>query len=202
MKLNANEDGEPILKFYAIHQTQFVPEKEKPDTYQYKRQVGFAKCWHGHIESIVTHNEPLDARKCGIATVLTELCMVDPKINQRGKENLAEKQLEILERTGKSELRISGTLPESVLEDCKEIVRLKMSARPMDGAFAYFSAAKNLGFDKLIVAYGTKRFAIYDTPIASQNYDAKTGHIGSCCENRVCTGAWNSFWIFCKMKKI
>ena len=201
MKLNENEGGKLVYKFYAIHQANFEREIEKSDTHKYKRQIGFAKCLHGYIESIHTNDKPLDARKCGIATVLTQLCLMDPKINRKGSGNMGERQLQILEDKGELELRIPETLPESVLEDCKEIVSLRMSARPMEGAFAYFSAAKNLDFEKLIVTYGINIFAIYDTQTASRNYDAKTGYIGSCCENRICTRAFSAFWIFCKVKR-
>ena len=150
----------------------------------YIGQVAVAHCRHGNIDFVkVSSKRNHDARQCGIATVLTELCLLDPDIHERGERNAAYK-----------------TLRKYQMEtNCIQMVELQMSARPLSGAHAYFSAAINTGFNKLIVVWwGFRRQSIYDTVVAKQNYDAKTGYIEPCCQNEDRCKAEDAHWIFCK----
>ena len=77
-----------------------------------------------------------------------------------------------------------------------------MAAYPKDGAYAYFSAARNTCFTKLgVVWWNLQKLSIYDTGIAKDNYDKRTGNIGPCGENADVCGAFDAQWIFCKPKK-
>ena len=49
---------------------------------QFENQIGFAMCSNGWIDKVRVKSEPdLDARNCGIGTVFTTLCMIDPELH-------------------------------------------------------------------------------------------------------------------------
>ena len=61
---------------------------------RYHDQIGYATCLHGWIDmvSVVPY-----AQNCGIATVLTELCLIDPDINKNIEGNQAIKEISSLD---------------------------------------------------------------------------------------------------------
>ena len=88
---------------------------------------------------------------------------------------------------------------EIVQENCRKLVGLEMGASPLEGAHAYFSAAINTGFNKLIVIWSSfQNIAIYDTVVAKNHYDGKTGVIKPCESNENRCIAKDAYWIFCK----
>ena len=195
MKMLSNDQSS--IRCFAIHGTAHFTKKPRISgdilgrqfsgqrfLEDYIGQVAVAHCRHGHIDLVkVSSKRNHDARQCGIATVLTELCLLDPDIHQRGEGNSAYKMLQKYQTE----------------TNCIQMVELQMSARPLSGAHAYFSAAINTGFNKLIVVWwGFRRQSVYDTVVAKQNYDAKTGYIEPCCQNEDICRAEDAFWIFCK----
>ena len=198
--MNISTHDRLSFRFFAIHGTSHFTKKPRTKNWgvdilgrrfsgqrfleDYIGQIAVAHCRHGHIDFVkVSSKRNHDARQCGIATVLTELCLLDPDIHERGEGNSAYKMLQKYQTE----------------TNCIQMVGLQMSARPLSGAHAYFSAAINTGFNKLIVVWwGFRRQSIYDTVVAKQNYDAKTGYIEPCCQNEDICRAEDAFWIFCK----
>ena len=133
--------------------------------------------------------QPRDARQCGIATVLTELCLLDPDIYEKGEKNRAYRLLRNHDVTTMS---------------CGQAVSLQMGADPKSGAYAYFSAASRTGYNKLVVNWPNSDYAqiaIYDTDHAKQAYNVETGIIEPCviCQNTdIPCEAFQAKWIFCK----
>lgn len=169
--------------FYAITDEEFV--RARPDldilTTKVKRQryfsqIGFATCKPGLIHRVEVNDAPLNARRCGIATVLTELCLIDPEFYPINDKNWAIKNL-----------RQDARIKNHVETHCSKLIALEMSAKPLDGAFAYFSAALRLGYDKLIIhEYDLVEeeciddgFQFWDVVEAKNNYDTNTGHINT-----------------------
>ena len=168
----------------------------------YMKQIAYARCSHGYIKYVQVFERPngkddgFNGRQCGIATVLTELCLIDPMINKKENGNYAYDKL-------KNEPQISN-----LVKDCNEMVGLTMAADPMSGAFAYFKAAIKWGYNKLVIYREVYRdlslplipqFEVYDTQIAKQNYCPKTGNIAPCNDKEVTVEAYMADWIFCKV---
>ena len=157
------------------------------DLAMYKGQVACAKCTPGRVVKIKVIK---DARRCGIATVLTELCFLDPDIHRKPERRIYRSAYDILEEHG-------------VETHCKKAVALSMHADPMIGAYTYFSAALRSGYNKLIVNWPFPEFAkisVYDTADAKKSYDPNTGRIESqiCCNNEKQCDAYDADWIFCE----
>ena len=189
MKMRSHDRSS--LRFYAIHGTNHFtlnpaagedPAQSQID--DYIGQIAGAFCRHGHIDLIkVSKKRNHNARRCGIATVLTELCLLDPEVYELGEGNSAYRVLQKHQRES----------------NCKQVVGMQMGANPLKGAHAYFTAAINTGFQKLIVVWWSfQRIAIYDTVIAKQNYDGNKGVIEPCCNNEFRCLAQDAHWIFCK----
>ena len=175
--------GRSSLQFFAIHGTAIFTKN--PGLGNYIGQVAIANCKNGRIDLVNVNKRNPDARQCGIATVLTELCLLDPEIHERGERNAAYKLLQ------KTQLEVN----------CIQMVGLQMIAKPLTGAHTYFSAAINTGFNKLVVfPRFSGIYSIYDTVVAKQNYDGETGFIEICCENNGRCYANGGEWIFCKEK--
>ena len=142
----------------------------------------------GNIDDITVKSKPRDARQCGIATVLTELCLLDPDVYREGKSSDAY-----------NVLRSNG-----IDTKCEQAVAMDMVAEPLSGAYAYFSAASRTGYNKLVVNWPNSDYAqiaIYDTDHAKQAYNKETGIIEPCviCQNTdVPCEAFQAKWIFCK----
>ena len=188
----ARSSGEKQLLFYAIHgPSDFTPTSTGGKLGQYRTmyvgQVAWAKCTPGKLDKVEVNDKPRDARQCGIATVLTELCFLDPDIYQKRERNEAFNILEA----------------HAVEANCKQAVSLAMTADPMIGAYAYFSAASRTGYNKLIVNWpfiDEDKISVYDTNDAKKSYDAKTGYIESqiCCNNEKRCDSNKANWVFCK----
>ena len=217
-KVLKEELGSKKLLFFVIHGTSHFsrpprpkakprpprtkgkrPRKPRPrprgDTFvdprlrRYIGQIAYAYCNPGEVSQIQVADAPRDARQCGIATVLTELCLLDPDIYEKGEENRAYRLLRNHDVTTMS---------------CGQAVSLQMASDPKKGAYAYFSAASRTGYNKLVVNWPNSDYAqiaIYDTDHAKQAYNAETGIIEPCviCQNTdVPCEAFQAKWIFCK----
>ena len=166
------------------------PRPIDPRSHKYIGQIAWAKCSSGNIDDITVKSKPRDARQCGIATVLTELCLLDPDVYQDGKSSDAY-----------NVLRSNG-----IDTKCEQAVAMDMVAEPLSGAYAYFSAASRIGYNKLIVNWpylAFDRISVYVTDHAKRSYNVNTGIIEPCikcgnneqpCEANLAT------WVFCKEK--
>ena len=207
------ELGSKRLLFSVIHGTSHfsqpprpkgkLPRKPRPRSRgvtfvdprlrRYIGQIAFADCNPGEVDKIQVAEknkvQPRDARQCGIGTVLTELCLLDPDIYEKGEKNRAYRLLRSHDVTTMR---------------CGQAVSLQMGSDPKSGAYAYFSAASRTGYNKLIVNWPNSDYAqiaIYDTDHAKQAYNAETGIIEPCviCQNTdVPCEAFQAKWIFCR----
>ena len=212
-KVLKEEMGSKRLLFSVIHGTSHfsqpprpkgkLPRKPRPRSRgvtfvdprlrRYIGQIAFADCNPGEVDKIQVAEknkvQPRDARQCGIATVLTELCLLDPDIYEKGEKNRAYRLLHSHDVTTMS---------------CGQAVSLQMGSDPKSGAYAYFSAASRTGYNKLVVNWPNSDYAqiaIYDTDHAKQGYNAETGIIEPCviCQNTdVPCEAFQAKWIFCR----
>ena len=109
-------------------------------------EVGSATCRIGYISSV---NVVKKAQNCGIAKVLTTLCLIDKDLN--GKHgNLATElktENEALERFAEHFKKEY----DWVTLKCKSLWALLMLANPKSGGFAYFNAALDSGFQMMFV---------------------------------------------------
>ena len=166
-------------------------------------ELGYANCSPGWIEMVEIHDDegPTNARKCGISTVLTELCFIDPEINylyhpRRKVESNAIKKL----KPYPDEL-------SQIKDNCKHLVGLRMAATNKEGAYAYFSAAERMNYDMIVVQIKEGKethFHKFFTKDAKSQYDKNTGHIDmrgefchKSCQGTMCK-AYEQIWYFCK----
>ena len=70
-------------------------------THKYNHQIAYIKCSHGWIYQLEVFDQSLgevgpfeDPKRCGVGIVLTELCLIDPTINNLQEGNLAFDYLE------------------------------------------------------------------------------------------------------------
>ena len=193
------------LMFYAVigemEFNQIIP-KPIPDAsadrirvQKFQDQIGSIQCMHGWIQEL--HVEPSlespdeDPTRCGIGTVLTELCLIDPDINSRREGNQAFQNLSPF---------IEFPL---IIYHCHQLVGLQMAAFPPGGAHTYFNAAINMRYFVLIVepeeATRQSSINIYPTLDAKTKYDKNTGSIEPCCNHGICL-AYGRNWYFCRLK--
>ena len=191
-------------RFYAIvgnfKDVDFVPLEglyEKEIERKYERQVAFIECSHGWINYLTTFEQSLGTespieypRNCGIGTVLTELCLIDPDLNIRRQGNEARLLLD-----GYPEF-------EMIEQNCEKLMGLSMEVDDISTGYVYFTAAINMGYMNLIIDEKDKDgqsegLKIYPTQVAKQNFDTASGAILPCCDNPRCN-AHGNIWFFCK----
>ena len=211
------EANDIYFVFYAIigefvNETEFtelpIAIREEPKR-KYVNQIAFIQCSHGWIDDLEVFEQSLNPggptqnpQRCGIGTVLTELCLIDPDINVRRRGNIAR---EIL----------SGYPAEfSMVErDCQRLVGLWMAVDLEAAAYVYFTAAINMRYLLLLIEasdgstrrtpgrkpdYLGQKINIYPTLVAKYKYDQDTGSIlpcGTCDE--ICD-AYGRRWFFCR----
>ena len=194
--------------FYAISgRIDFQKTKNGNNTHAYESQVASIRCIPGFIEGVEVFEKSLEpqgilsfppswpgfkrgfqnSRGCGIGIVLTELCLIDPELNNIDSKNKAKKQL--LDYKGMEGYDLVSTR-------CVKLVGLVMASIPTGAAHVYFSAANRMGYKKLAIAQPT-RLNIYETSVARTKFNAETGIIQACCEEKDdCSALWRS-WYFC-----
>ena len=193
--------------FYAISGIpKFNEIQNENETHTFKSQVAYIRCRHGwlsylevftHRLGVVSQENP---RGCGIGNVLTELCFIDPDINNMNTGNRAVSKIEDDPQTS-----------QLVKDNCLKVIGLMMLADPVAGAIAYFSAAVRLGYEKLIIDTGYiihdmsrtsgNKFKIYDTNVAKENFDPNTGRIEPCCKETERCNTFMTNWYFCKINR-
>ena len=206
-----DEDSPSYFYFYAVSRSQggqFIELAGSTHTHKYQYQVAFIRCIHGWIgmlnvfeRSLGIENE--NPRGCGIGIVLTELCLIDPEVSTmkvHETEDIGNRAMQILRRKG-------GYMEGLVKENCYKVVGLTMTATPPSAGHVYFSAAINMGYDKMIVDLSgmNVKYNVYDTKVAKQFY-RWNGDIDECCNlmmyneqvtiNEKCS-AYSRIWIFC-----
>ena len=201
IKEETREEGTNDLyfMFYAIAGEHndgltILPQTDLP-LEKYVNQIGVNRCTHGWIDELKVFEESLNPGgptenplSCGIGTILTELCLIDPGIYNRKQGNLA---LGILQ--GFSDF-------QRVRLYCYKIVGLGMASNPKNRAHVYFTAAINMKYRLLLIesSSGTgSSLKIFRTQIAKNNYDGVTGSILPCEDCSDVCPAWGYTWFFC-----
>ena len=132
----------------------------------------------------------VNAQNCGIGTVLTELCLIDPELNIRRHGNEARDLL-----NGYNEF-------DMIERYCDKLMGLSMEVDDMPTAHTYFTAAINMGYMIMMIdSYDEESqyqnpLKIYATRVAKHNFDTTTGDILPCCDNPRCN-AGGQIWFFC-----
>ena len=147
--------------------------------------------------------DTLNARGCGISTVLSELCFIDPDINYIYHPKT---------RKLNWSLRLLKKFPDQAKdleENCKTLMTLRMAANPKTGAYAYFTAARRWNYRQMLIKVDTGlndkpvHFHRFMTADAQKRYDKETGNIRideyctDACEGNMCKGV-TQMWYFCK----
>ena len=169
-------------QFYAsvdedFTQSEISDFKEKDDD-----QLGSVKCNKAVIDLVYVEGGEHDtrkARRCGIGTILSALCMIDEDVNPGDgiALNLDD------------HFRISGiSLIEKVKKECKKVVGLQMAAAE-GGGNTYFEAASQVGYNRFILFdYEQKEWVWSDVKEAQQCYNEKRIGFYKC----------TLYWYFCK----
>ena len=197
--------------FYAIagepNTTDHLPIEDQEPLRIYERQIAYIVCSHGWIHNLNVFPASLganheDPRRCGVGTLLSELCLIDPSVN-RGKVegNEARRALE--------KYRNAFDMSEKY---CSKLVGLQMEAKYEDSTKkagrVYLTAAQNMGYAMLMVDRTPKRTDIfgneiiyeltfYQTHIARIFYDQNSGNIMPCCGKDYECKANKRNWFFC-----
>ena len=179
--------------FYAITGNAF---KELPEGH-YEDEIGFVFCNPGWVDEVYVDPR---ARECGLATVLTELCMIDPDINQNTDRNIAYNKIGGSLRTNDEVKSVENHLRSS----CSSLIGLEMTSFPFSGAYAYFSAAVRMKYTHMVVQHYDskfggcgKRFKFYEVENAKHYYDENTGRIEDGKGDTEGSGHL-ARWYFCK----
>ena len=200
------------FKFYAVAVMPFMPLfielKGNPLTDRiYEHQIGAITCGPGWIIKLDVYNNAelkikneqglyvnrtVNARKCGVGVVLTELCLVDSDIYALDEHNKGKAHLDDDELT--------------LYENCHKFVGLTMAAHSPGDGHVYLSSAIRTGYPKLLVHKGClpglpgeeeeHEYSTYETTVARQNFDSLTGDIEPCSGNERCR-AWLKNWYLC-----
>ena len=162
---------------------------------RYRNQIGYATCKPGWIDYVWVNSA---ARKCGISTVLTEICFMDPELNAINNNNFAIKEINTFEKN----IEVQRVM-KYIQDNCMTLIGLEMKADPLAGAFAYFSAAIQLKYTKIIIQlYDSKlkccgkSFRTYDVHTAKLKYCSYTGKIDD-----IDGSGYKAKWYFCQLKE-
>ena len=164
-----------------------IPTIEEYDN-PYKDQIGYIYCKIGFIEKVWVNGDkdPQPARRCGMATVFSTLCMMDEEVNLHDelKSNGVPGEIQDF-------FNYNQPLQQFIKKECKRFVGLEMLVEPLRGshpyslAYACFSAAIKSGYNKIFMrnngAHVTDELTDYiwrNTDDAKAKYDATTGNVG------------------------
>ena len=205
----ATKSEDDRFKFYAIARrfADFVELENPLFNRKYRNQIAVISCGPGWIYTLDVFddawltikneqdnsyvNSIVNARKCGIGVVLTELCLLDPDINAFDGHN-----------RGRKFLNDHGI---TVHQDSHKLVGLSMAALPPGDGHVYFSSAIRTGYERLLVhkgclpglpgEEGIHEYNTYETVVARQHFES-SGDIGPCSGYERCS-AWLKNWYFC-----
>ena len=199
----------------------FLPIEVSNKLQIYEGQIAYIVCTHGWIELLNVFPaslgaNPEDPKRCGVGTLLSELCLIDPHVN-RGK---------IEGNKARGELKKYRNAFDMSEKDCNRLVGLSMQAKFKEGfsgdldpesgilgpwksgGRVYLTAAKNMGYGitmvdrtpkKRINVFGYEEYevTIYQTHIAREYYDPNSGNILPCCgKDYECKADYHN-WFFC-----
>ena len=212
MKLES-EFGEIYTNYYVVPGSVDFKRTQDPEVEEfhiqrrYSDQIAYAVCSPGWVEKVWVNSGKeedeedtdvrINARRCGIASVLSELCFRDPDIVQVVDSN------KVFEKLKEAEVEDIEIKTRKLREKCNSLIGTEMSADPKDAAFGYFNAAIRANYLQMVVQerfHDTKdnlSFNIYSTKKAKENYDPDTGSIGACEQNEKCNGI-GAYWYFCR----
>ena len=164
-----------------------------------KQEIASAACSPGWINTVDV--EPF-ARGCGISTILTELCLLDPAVNE----------LDPSDENSVSNRALSMIIDYPVDADnvkyyCKAFVGMIMVSKQASGPHGYFNAALRQGYKRMLILSRHKLHYLW-VQDAKRLYQSEPspckGWIGNenegCphCDNGGAIEALNHEWFFCK----
>ena len=165
--------------------------------------IGRAECDVGWIHKVDV--KPM-ARNCGIATVLTELCLIDPTLKENRNENLVFDHLEAINSDQ------SRGIQEEIRQNCLGgLMGLLMKpSEGLEAGFTYLSAADRMGYQFMVVQFYNPqpetpetpcdpKFKAYKTADAKTLYDGNTGRIEDTDGGSEGSG-FRAKWYFCTMR--
>ena len=204
---------EDIFIFYAAKYEAFAQANPPKPDLGYEDIVGgnedvlgYATCARGYIEMVYVQPP---ARKCGLANVLSALCMMDPEISSNSDRKYIRnvftkphnnKVLEQLERHKNND-------KVDFLQKCVKLIGLLNKADPHAASFAYLNAARDTGFQYLIVQRLVldKRicgdeFLHFEVNhiLTKKLFDGKTGLIVDEKGSGIPGSGYMANWYFCK----
>ena len=164
--------------------------------------IGRAECDVGWIHKVEV--KPM-ARNCGIATVLTELCMIDPTLKENRNENLVFDHLEAI--NSDQARGIQDEMRQNCLGGLMGL--LMKPSEGLEAGFTYLSAAHRMGYQFMVVQFYAPqptnpetpcdpRFKAYKTEDVRTLYDGNTGRIEDTDGGSEGSG-FRAKWYFCTM---
>ena len=169
-----HKPGEGFTYFFPSLNFEFIPNEKVAPGLRYEEQLGYIECKEGYIDMVLVtkpprkpRKPPINARQCGISTVLTALCMIDPELNLLPQSKMVEEFWD-------NHPKIAATVRTG---GCKKFIGLFMMAYPIKGAYAYFSAAITWGYNKMYVEDNSGKYGWMDTSWARSCFDETTGKI-------------------------
>ena len=173
--------GETIVTgdFFASLDQSFVRIPGNTMNERYPDQIGYITCEQGWIVDVHVNEKPINARNCGISTVFTTLCMIDPELSKVTDSRLQKEITNV-------------KVVETIKKGCSNFVGLRMRADPLTGAYAYFSAARNNGYNKFLIRTDSRKnkYKWMDVADAREWYDKDTGNIDN-------MEGYDKNWWFC-----
>lgn len=157
--------------------------------------VGSSLCTEGGYISRV--DVGYHAQGCGISTILTSLCFIDKDLN--GPEgNLACGLRD--KNDALKHLKPYQRQYEWALNNCRSLWYMRAIPSPKSGAYGYFNAALNCGYDNMVIILSdifAQKFEAFG-PALTQTwrglYDPETGIIRDPSGD---IKAWSGYWFFC-----
>ena len=193
-----DKNNERIVKYYVKKTKEgqndwyFTASIHKEFTGENRREwwLGHSNCRNAVIEEVVVSGNDdsvlkrLMARRCGIGTILTALCMIDKDANP-GDDIALDLDIHF-SGNGLSDSKVNEVI-EQVKEDCKKVVGLQMSADQGAGN-VYFQAAMMTGYLRMILFDSVEKHEwIWPKVTEAQK-----------CYNENKLGCEFKYWFFCK----
>ena len=167
-----------------------------------KSNIATARCELGLISFMFVQKR---ARNCGIGTVLSELCMVDPNIYRNTEKNHVLKFLSGISTDLAIQIR------ELLSSRCiNGLVGLENEAES-SGGFTYLSAAQRMSYQYMVVQFHNdkienhdhssgqcvQKFRVYKVTVALKLFDGATGRIEDGFGDNAGSGE-KAMWYFCR----
>ena len=175
-----DDDGDYI--FFASTDKTFpmLPEEAQTEFIKYTTQIGYSYCEVGQIHKVSVNEGTMKALECGIATILSTLCMIDPTLITVSDANMG---IAYLDNRGDKGIKTK------VKQCCSSFIALTNTADPKAGAYAYFSAARNSGYNEFLIQnQGDKKYETMTIEDARKAYNPEVGKIEG----------YENVWNFCK----